>query len=200
MRSLVLEVGLGGRLDATTVCTPSVTAITSIELEHVKLLGDTLGKIAREKAGILKAGVPCVTAVPLGGEALAAIEEEAARAGAPLLVLGRDFFAEGRATGAGPVVRTRVRGPFGAPALDVELAVAGLHQATNAAVAVALARLLGVGEAAIVEGLARVTLPGRMERVLARPSVVIDGAHTAASGTAALATARSCFPTRSCTS
>lgn len=196
VRSLVLEVGLGGRLDATTVCAPAVTAITTIELEHVKLLGDTLAKIAREKAGILKPGVPCVTAVPLGSEALAAIEAEASWVGAPVLALGRDFFVEGRATGAGPVVRTRVRGPFGAPALDVRLPVAGLHQAQNAAVGVALARTLGVGEAAIVEGLARVTLPGRMERVLARPCVVIDGAHTAASGEAALATARACFPHR----
>ena len=194
VRSVVLEVGLGGRLDATTVCAPAVTAITSIELEHVKLLGDTLAKIAREKAGILKSGVPCVTAVPLGGEALASIEEEAARVGAPLHVLGRDFFVEGLATGRGPSVRTRVRGPCGAPALDVRLPVAGRHQATNAAVAVAIARTLGLAEAAIVDGLARVTLPGRMERVLARPTVVIDGAHTAASGAAALATARDCFP------
>lgn len=194
VRSLVLEVGLGGRLDATNVCAPSATAITTIELEHVAILGDTLAKIAREKAGILKAGVPCVTAVPLGGEALRVIEAEARRVGAPLHVLGRDFFLEGAATGLGPYVALRVRGPRGAPALDARLGVAGLHQAQNASVAIALARVLEVPDSSIVAGLERATLPGRMERVLVEPTVVIDGAHTKASGRAALETIDRCFP------
>ena len=102
VRSLVLEVGLGGRLDATNVCVPRATAITTIELEHVAILGDTLARIAGEKAGILKPRVPCVTAVPLGSEALEVIEAEAARVGAPIHVLGRDFFLEGATTGPGP--------------------------------------------------------------------------------------------------
>ncbi len=194
VRSLVLEVGLGGRLDATNVCRPSVTAITTIELEHTTILGDTLGAIAREKAGILKHGVPCVTAVPLGSDALRVIDAEAARVGAPLHVLGRDLFLEGAATGPGPFVRVRVRGPCGAPSLDARLPVAGLHQASNAAVAIALARLLGVPDPEIARGLAGVTLPGRMERVLADPTVVIDAAHTKASGAAALETIDACFP------
>ena len=74
--------------------------------------------------------------------------------------------------------------------------MAGEHQATNAAVAVGLARLLGVPDAAIVAGLARVTLPGRMEQVLARPTVVVDGAHTPSSAAAARRAANACFPHR----
>lgn len=194
VRSLVLEVGLGGRLDATNVCVPRATAITTIELEHVAILGDTLARIAREKAGILKPRVPCVTAVPLGSDALDVIEAEAVRVGAPIHVLGRDFFLEGATTGPGPFVDVRVRGPYGGPSLDARLGVAGLHQAQNAAVAIALAQLIEVPDAAIIAGLARVTLPGRMERVLEAPTVVIDGAHTKASGRAALETIDQCFP------
>lgn len=192
--SLVLEVGLGGRLDATNVCAPATTAITTIELEHVALLGDTVEKIAAEKAGIVKPGVPCVTALPITGGAFRVVEAATARAGAPLVALGRDYFLEGADTGPGPFVRLRVRGPQGAPALDAALPVAGVHQARNAAVAVALARTMGVPDDAIVRGLEAVTLPGRMERVLERPAVVIDAAHTQASGAAARETLDRCFP------
>jgi dihydrofolate synthase/folylpolyglutamate synthase len=194
--TLVLEVGLGGRLDATTVCRPSVTAITTVELEHTALLGPTVERIAAEKAGILKRGVPCVTAVPEASAARAVIEAAAQATESPLLRIGSEFDLEAARTGKGPRLDVRVRGPHGATPLDAVLPVAGLHQAHNAAVAVAIARLLGVDDAATVEGLSGVTLPGRMERVLERPDVVIDGAHTVASARAAARAAVTCFPHR----
>ena len=192
----VLEVGLGGRLDATNVCRPAATAITTVELEHVKILGDTLEKIAFEKAGILKAGVPCVTAVEGASPALAVVEARARALGVPLHRVGREIGLERVRAGPGPRVALTVVGPAGAPGLDLVLPVAGEHQATNAAVAVGLARLLAVPDAAIVAGLARVTLPGRMEQVLARPTVVVDGAHTPSSAAAAARAANTCFPHR----
>ncbi|MFO0932911.1 MAG: Mur ligase family protein [Planctomycetota bacterium] len=192
-RTVVLEVGLGGRLDATNVCRPAATAVTTVELEHTKLLGDTLEKIAAEKAAIAKPGVPMVTAVPLGTGALAVVEATAAAARAPLHRLGRELHvADVRAT-PGPRLALTVTGPCGAGPVAVELPVAGEHQATNAAVAVALARLLDVPDAAIRAGCAAVTLPARMELVHRAPQVVIDGAHTVASARAARATLATSF-------
>src|SRR5262249_21937974 len=98
----VLEVGLGGRLDATNVCEPAVTAITTIELEHTKILGDTVEKIAAEKAGIVKSGVPCVTAVPKESPALAVIERVAASVGAPVVRLGEEFHLDAAVAAPGP--------------------------------------------------------------------------------------------------
>jgi len=131
----VLETGLGGRLDAVTTCEPLATAITSIDLDHVGYLGTTLPEIAREKAGILKPGVPCFLGrLPEAAER--AIAEVAARVGAPLLRLDRDFAAP-----TGP------------------LALPGPHQRDNAALAIAL------DPAAIDRALAGVAWPGRLERV-----------------------------------
>ncbi len=196
VRSLVLEVGLGGRLDATTVCDPAVTAITSVELEHTQVLGATLELVAGEKAGILKPLVPCVTALPLDGPALRVVEERARALSAPLARLGREVLVDEVDAGIGPALALRVRGPDGAPPLRVTLPVAGAHQASNAAVAVAIARTLGIDDAAIREGLAHVTLPGRMETVLRGPRVIVDGAHTPASAEAARRAVEACFPRR----
>jgi folylpolyglutamate synthase/dihydropteroate synthase len=110
--------------------------------------------------------------------------------------VGDEILLEAAVAGPGPRLDVRVRGPGGAPPLAVTLPVAGLHQAGNAAVAVGIARLLGVPDADAVRGLARVTLPGRLELVLARPAVVVDGAHTAASARAAADAVRACFPHR----
>jgi len=195
-RTVVLEVGLGGRLDATTVCQPSATAVTTIELEHTKFLGDTLELIAAEKAAIAKPGVPLVTAVPIGTGALAVIEAAVAAVRAPLYRVGREIQVTDVAAGPGPRLTLTVAGPRGAGPVALELPVAGAHQATNAAVAVALARLLDVPDAAIRAGCATVTLPARMEWVHRTPTVVIDGAHTAASARAARATLATCFPHR----
>jgi len=198
-RSLVLEVGLGGRLDATTVCDPAVTAITSVELEHTQVLGATLELVAGEKAGILKPGVPCVTALPLDGPALRVVTERARELSVPLLRLGREVLVDEVDAGIGPALALRVRGPGDAPPLRVALPVAGAHQAANAAVAVAIARTLGLPDAAIRQGLAHVTLPGRMETVLLAPRVIVDGAHTPASAEAARRAVEACFPERSVT-
>jgi dihydrofolate synthase/folylpolyglutamate synthase len=158
----VLETGLGGRLDAVTACAPLATAITSIGWDHMDFLGTTLASIAREKAGVLKAGVPCFLArVP--PEADAAIDEVARAVGAPLLRLGRDFDVE--------------------PELP-EPALAGAHQRANAAIAVALAREIArrqeraLPAEAISAGLTGVRWPARLERV-ATPAgeVLLDCAH-----------------------
>jgi dihydrofolate synthase / folylpolyglutamate synthase len=158
----VLETGLGGRLDAVTVCAPLATAITSIGWDHMDFLGSSLASIAREKAGILKAGVPCFLArVP--AEADAVIDEVARAVGAPLLRFGRELDIEP---------------DLPAPAL------AGAHQRANAALAVALAREVArrQGRAlpteAIAAGLTGVRWPARLERVeTPAGEVLLDCAH-----------------------
>jgi dihydrofolate synthase / folylpolyglutamate synthase len=165
----VLETGLGGRLDAVTTCEPFVTAITSLSLDHRDYLGDTLREIAREKAGIIKPRVPCLLGA-LPPEADEEIARVAAHVGAPILRVGRDF-----------------EEPVG-----MVLGLAGPHQATNAALAVELARrsLAHLGRALapqdIRDGLARVRWPGRLERVT--PDVLLDCAHNV-EGAQALAAA-----------
>jgi dihydrofolate synthase / folylpolyglutamate synthase len=162
--AVVLEVGLGGRFDATNVVTPLACAVSRIGLDHVELLGDTLAAIAREKAGILKRGVPVAVAHAQPAEAMAALAEEAARRGAPVTVA--------------------------APAWHGAVALAGPHQRGNAALAAAALRLLdGAGlpvpEAAIARGIATARWPGRLEEV---GGVLLDGAHNP-DGAAALAAA-----------
>jgi dihydrofolate synthase / folylpolyglutamate synthase len=164
----VLEVGLGGRLDATNVVVPEVTAITSIALDHELYLGSTLHEIALEKAGIIKPGVPVIIG-ELPGEAESAIAGVAARQGAELI----------HASAAD------------ADAFDVGLA--GEYQRTNAGVAVRVLRALDargarVGEAAIAQGLANPRWPGRLDlRQLPNGrEVLLDAAHNPA-GAAALA-------------
>ncbi|WP_437574311.1 bifunctional folylpolyglutamate synthase/dihydrofolate synthase [Sorangium sp. So ce887] len=183
----ILEVGLGGRLDATNViAAPLCTAITSIAFDHVDLLGPTLADIAREKAGILKPGAPVVLG-PLDPEADAAIEAVAQAIGAgPRLRVARaehggraGEIAVGR---AGPEARaTRIAGP-GRRALEVELGLRGAHQAENAGVACGIAwQLAGRWpeiERALPEGLAATRWPGRLERIDAGAAqVLLDAAH-----------------------
>jgi dihydrofolate synthase/folylpolyglutamate synthase len=155
----VVEVGLGGRLDATNVLeAPRATAITSIGLDHTDRLGSTLASIAREKVGIAKPGVPLVVG-PLLPEAFAEVAERAARVGSPIQRADRDAelaaFVE-----AHP------------PSLE------GAHQRENAKIAVALGRELGLSSRAIAEGLRRVEWRGRLE-TLATPEgqVLLDAAH-----------------------
>ncbi|WP_437567390.1 bifunctional folylpolyglutamate synthase/dihydrofolate synthase [Sorangium sp. So ce542] len=199
----IVEVGLGGRLDATNVlAAPLCTAITSIAFDHVALLGPTLADIAREKAGILKPGTPVVLG-PLDPEADAAIEAAAlAISAGPRLRVARaerggsadeiageraGEIAVGRAGEiavgrAGPSARaTRVAGP-GRPALEVELGLRGAHQAENAGVACGIAwQLAGRWpevERALPAGLAAARWPGRLERIDAGAAeVLLDCAH-----------------------
>ncbi len=167
----VLEVGLGGRLDATTTARPRLTAVTRVGLDHMEFLGDTVEAIAREKAAIFRRGVPAVVGEQRP-EALAALETVAAWVGAPLLAEGRDFSLD--ALG-------RYRGPD--LALEgLALGLHGEHQHHNAAVAVTCARLLdrqgvAVGPDAIRTGLQRTRWPGRLEQVPGHPPLLLDGAH-----------------------
>ncbi len=170
----VLEVGLGGRLDATNVVkNPLVTAITNIGLDHTELLGETLGEIAGEKAGIVKPGVPCVTGVPPGGEAWSVIERICAENHAPLLPITPPSWTEGGLTLTTP--RRTLSG--------VTLGLRGAFQELNAAAALtALDAIAGphrpvVSDEAARRGLASAWVPGRLEQVLTRPTVVLDVAH-----------------------
>ncbi len=191
-REVVLETGLGGRLDATTVCRPTLTAITTIELEHTQLLGSTVELIAAEKAGILKTGVPCVTGAE--GAALRVIEGRARELDAPLAVLGREILLEEVRTEPGPLTHARVR--VDGERLDLRLPLAGAHQARNAALAAAMLLRLGLSRTTIETALAQVRLPAALEPFAGRPLVVLDGAHTPASARAALEGLRAAWPRR----
>jgi len=179
----VMEVGLGGRLDATNVITPEVSIITSLSLDHTYLLGDTLADIAYEKGGIIKPSVPLVTA-PQKPEAMEVLERIANERGAPLTVVGEDWIWEsaGRSyTGQQMVIRH----PAGPSDYEgtYELSLIGDFQLENATVAVAAAAVLAardhtwVSPAALRAGLQTVVWPGRMEILNQHPPVVVDCAH-----------------------
>ncbi len=182
---IVLEVGLGGRLDSTNAVSPTLCCITSIELEHTDVLGDTTAKIAAEKAGIVKPGVPLVLG-PVPPDARAVILGVAAAAAAPVTELGVDYQLD-EVTSDVSGVRGTLRDEGGA--LAFALPVLGAHNARNAALAlVAVGRALGVdplslGEASR-EAFARFALPGRAELVSRDPALLVDAAHTAASARA----------------
>ncbi|MEM9195457.1 MAG: folylpolyglutamate synthase/dihydrofolate synthase family protein, partial [Myxococcota bacterium] len=164
----VLEVGLGGRLDATSVASPDVALITRVALDHTRILGPDTASIAKEKAAIIQRGRPVVSGVD-DPDAAAVVRQVARRKRAPLLWLGRDFDAEGR--------RIRV----GTEHFDVpRLGLRGGHQWKNAACAVAAARALGwdsIDDSAIRRGLANARWPGRLERIAGSPSFLLDAAH-----------------------
>ncbi|MCX8133346.1 MAG: bifunctional folylpolyglutamate synthase/dihydrofolate synthase [Roseococcus sp.] len=183
---LILEVGLGGRFDATNVVArPAATAITSISMDHMEFLGDSLAKIAFEKAGIIKPGVPCATGAQRS-EALAVIAARAAELGAPLLARGREWEMEG----------SRFRDARGAIALP-PLGLPGAHQPDNAGIAIAALRAWNppwlTGEA-IARGVAAATWPARLQRLsgrLAPPApweLWLDGGHNEGAGGALAAT------------
>ena len=187
--AVLLEVGLGGRLDTTNVVQrPLVTVITAISLDHTERLGATLAKIATEKAGIIKQRVPCVVARQ-PDEAMSVIEARAAALRAPLMRKGQEFDAyrqNGRL-----VFQCEDR------LLDLPLpALHGRHQIANAGVAIAAAleaKALGIGETAIAQGLVDVRWPARMQRLVSGPlpdsvgpeaELWLDGAHNPAGGVA----------------
>lgn len=191
----VLETGMGGRLDATNVVTPLVALITNVSFDHTQWLGDTIGQIAFEKAGIIKPKVPVVTAA--AGDALEVIKRRALELDAPLAVLGCDF--EGR---------DRTRPGCFYPVFDyyeykpglsdadasgqntvileaVQLGLAGKHQIENAACVIRLLSYLQaqgtvIPRAAVRDGLAQARWPGRLEILHSRPLILLDGAHNPA--------------------
>jgi len=176
---VVLEVGLGGRLDATNAVTPELSVITTIALEHTEILGGTHAAIAREKAGILKPGVPAVVGVR-EPSARRVIARRARAQGAPLALIDRDFgpLPDARAGRFAVRVGEQVLG-------GLRLALHGAHQQDNAACAVAALlqlreRGFDVGDDAMRKGLARVLWPARLERVARvarRPAFLFDAAH-----------------------
>lgn len=179
----VVEVGLGGRLDATNVLEPEVAVITSISLDHTYILGNTLGEIAREKGGIVKTGIPTVSA-PQRAEAIQALESISRCRSARLVEICRDWDYEiGPADRAGQSFTIR-RITDGGSALDGEywIPLLGRHQLENAATAVSTLSLLrqaglGIPVEAVHSGLRAVRWPGRMEILSQDPLVVVDCAH-----------------------
>lgn len=169
---IILEVGLGGRLDATNIFDADCALLTSIAMDHMDYLGDTREAIGREKAGIFRAGQPAVCADPLPP---ASVLEAAEAIGAPLLVSGRDFGFSGDRTQWlywGP---ERKRGGLAFPALR------GANQLLNASAVLAaldtLRERIPVSNQAIRQGLMLVELPGRFQTLPGQPAVVLDVAH-----------------------
>ena len=170
----VLETGLGGRLDATNVVPrPDVCVLTSISLDHTAVLGDTIEKIAGEKAGIIKPGVPVVSAPQFPG-AMEVFRTVARARGADLIEVGRAVTWEGKGTDT-VCQRLIVKGLKDIYELTIPLL--GRHQLENAAAAVAALEVLEVSRDAVVEGLAKVEWPGRLEVLRKRPLLIADGAH-----------------------
>jgi len=158
----LIEVGLGGRFDATNVIErPAVSVIAPVALDHCEFLGDTVDKIAGEKAGIIKSGVPCISARQTDGASVV-IRAVAERAGSPLSLAGRDFDIWAEHGGIKYQDRT---GFLCLPSARL----AGAHQTENAGLAVAAARLFKLADASIAEGLGSVTWPARMQRLMNGP-------------------------------
>ena len=191
VEAAVLEVGLGGRLDSTNICLPSVSVVTSISYDHTKQLGHTLAAIAGEKAGIIKPGVPVISGV-VNSEPRQVIERIAAEQQARLYQRGSEFDFETvskSSRGAESVQRLTYREPTSAiwPEIrDLSLGMIGEHQAANAAVAIAaLARLVDQGwsvtEENVRHGLASARCTARIEVLSQRPAVICDVSHNVAS-------------------
>ncbi len=189
---MVLEVGMGGRLDATNVVNPLVSVITNISLDHIKELGNTLAKIAKEKAGIIKPGVPVVSAVQKR-EVLSVLKSAAAAAGSRLKIEGRDF--------KHTVITQNKEGSlfsFRSQELNLnnlKLRMRGKHQAANAALAIASSQIAAVGlgkrldrlKRAIPCALNNLQVPGRLQLISKKPLILLDAAHNAASAKVLLA-------------
>ncbi|WP_282077292.1 bifunctional folylpolyglutamate synthase/dihydrofolate synthase [Epibacterium ulvae] len=180
----LLEVGLGGRLDATNVVTPEVSVITPISIDHEQFLGDTIAKIAAEKAGIIKRGVPVIVG-PQPEDALEVIEATAQRLGAPVIAYGQHWHVyEER----GRLVYQDERGLLDLPLPNL----LGAHQIQNAGAALAVLRHLGADETACEAAMTEASWPARMQRLQKGPLVEtagaaelwLDGGHNAAAGQA----------------
>ena len=189
----LLEVGLGGRLDATNVVDhPALTILTPVSIDHQQYLGETLPEIAGEKAGIIKRGVPCVVG-PQAEEGLAVIEARAARLGAPLLAYGQHWHI---GTENGRMIYQDERGLLDLPLPNLP----GPHQIQNAGAALAALRHLGADQAACEAAVTRAEWPARMQRLRRGPLVEaaagagagaelwLDGGHNPAGGAAIAAT------------
>jgi dihydrofolate synthase/folylpolyglutamate synthase len=175
---VILETGMGGRLDATNIVQPLLSVITNIALDHREFLGNSIEAIAAEKAGIIKPGVPVITFVSQA-TALTPITAAATAFKSPLYLGGRDFQVRGYGSG-----RFRYQG-LKHSMTGLKTNLVGRHQYRNAAVALAAVELLQdhgfkIPESVIRQGLQQVRWPGRLEIVSRKPNIVLDGAHNPA--------------------
>jgi len=170
----VVEVGLGGRLDATNVIAPEMSIITNIGLEHTDILGKTIGAIAHEKGGIIKPGIPVVTA-ERKREALEVFENICRERGAELILVYKNAVIRNvrcDLTGCAFNLRTKVRNYD-----KLKVPLLGEHQIENAALSVLAAEQLGIEEKYIRSGLQKAKWPGRLEIIQKKPLLVMDSAH-----------------------
>jgi dihydrofolate synthase/folylpolyglutamate synthase len=184
----VIEVGLGGRLDATNVVTPRVSVITSLSYDHMAVLGNTLTLIAGEKAGIIKPGIPVVSS-PQKEEARVVLERVAEEQHAPLTLVGREvLFAAGELSLDGQTLSVsrkqkaegrKQKAANSQESVILRVPLLGQHQVVNAATAYAALKVSGLNipEEAIIKGFAGATWPCRFEIVRREPPVILDSAH-----------------------
>lgn len=182
--AIVLEVGLGGRLDSTNVCAPSVSVITSIGLDHQHVLGNTLVEIAAEKAGIIKPGVPVISGVADSGAA-EVVAQVASRNQCDLFALGKDFDFESTSAPAwgSELIYSGRRAPL-TKQLHVNIPMEGDHQSRNGAIAIAALDLLrdqgvSIPIPMVQQGIGQLTCIARIERFLLpeNVTVIVDAAH-----------------------
>ncbi len=183
----VVEVGLGGRLDSTNVITPLVSVVTTIDFDHTRILGDTLPKIAREKAGIFKRGVPAVI-FDSTTELNRTFTDAAEKAGATLRIVNKDIEFSSRFC-TSPELGPHTRVCYYTKETRIEhlpVPLPGEHQAVNCGLALAAIECVkqagfACPDALVTGGLARARVPGRMELISERPRILVDGAHNPAS-------------------
>jgi dihydrofolate synthase/folylpolyglutamate synthase len=188
----VLEVGMGGRWDATNVASPIATVITNVSIDHTRFLGSTIPLISSEKAGIIKPGVPVVTGC--SGVALRVVAGRARELSSPLYVLGRDFKAVGTQTRS-----FHYRGLKWSLS-DLRFGLLGKYQLGNAAISIctierlALDGAIEIDEVSLRRGLEKTRWEGRMEFIRQAPPAVMDGAHNPAGAVALRESLMEMFP------
>ena len=199
VNAAVIEVGLGGRLDATNIITPRVSVITLLSYDHMVVLGNTLAAIAGEKAGIIKGGRPVVCA-PQKEEAYLVVQKVADERAAPLTLVGRDvFFASGKSSLDGQALEVWKKD---GKQVNLTIPLLGIHQVENAAVACATLWTgnqegLAINNAQIRKGFSNVKWPGRFEVLRREPPLVIDSAHNREAAARLLQALDIYFPGRS---
>ena len=176
---VLLETGLGGRLDTTNVIQPLLSIITSISLEHTNILGDTLGEIASEKAGIIKSGAPIISGVT-AEEPANVIGEKAASIGVPYYQIGQDIHVK-------DIKQNELGQSFSfsfhtTSVESISIKMLGRHQINNAALAIAAVTLVreNIHEQSIRKGIGKAQWNGRFEKISDEPLIIIDGAHNPA--------------------
>ncbi|HBM4159142.1 TPA: bifunctional folylpolyglutamate synthase/dihydrofolate synthase, partial [Listeria innocua] len=172
----IIEVGLGGRLDSTNVLTPLISVITTIGMDHIEFLGNSIEQIAGEKAGIIKPGIPVISGV-IQKEAQEVIINNAVRNNSNVAWLNKDFFIQNRGD------EITFRTSHGDEIPDITIGLLGIHQLNNAAVAIKVLQYLNtfssyeINQSAIKQGLKKAFWPGRMELLDVKPFIMLDGAH-----------------------